>query len=141
MIFIVPKIKSITDVITNSSSETFLMSYAMREYEGVTNEEITWDKIYDMPYWWEEIVDYLKLDKNLLTNYKVSSDYYGYFYDKDKGKYYGYPLSEDWKIFVDIYKKEFETLIGMYIVDISNHYEDYEDARSEAKSYCECFIY
>ena len=141
MIFIVPKIKSITDVITNSSSETFLMSHAMEGYESVSNEEITWDKIYDMANWWEEIVDYLKLDKNLLTRYPVSYDDDAYYYDENKRKYCGYPSSEDWKIFVDIYKKEFETLIGMYIVDISDHYADFEDAVDEAGSYCKCFIY
>lgn len=120
-------IQSISDVITNSSSEVFLMRKSDAEYyEGLENtegcvniQEITWDWIINDGLWeWEMICEYLDIDKSIISRY----------YKPD-------PSKEDWLTFIDIYKDKIEKeLIGLYFVDIEDHFEDAYTVTDNARS-------
>lgn len=120
-------IQSISDVITNSSSEVFLMRKSDAEYyEGLENtggcvniQEITWDWIINDGLWeWEMICEYLDIDKSIISRY----------YKPD-------PSKEDWLTFIDIYKDKIEKeLIGLYFVDIEDHFEDAYIVTDNARS-------
>lgn len=116
------RIKSITDVVTNSSSEVFILqkddAHSLeRDYPFVNIYEITLDSIkgnswYSDLYSWaaktiDESIPYV--DENIDTN--------------------------EWKELVEKHKKAFETLANEYMeVDIEDHYEEWEDATDEARS-------
>lgn len=116
------KIKSITDVVTNSSSEVFILQKddahnLEKEYPFVDVYEMTLDGIkgnswFSDLYSWaaktiDESIPYV--DENMDT--------------------------DEWKKLVDNHKKAFETLASEYMeVDIEDHYAEWEDATDEARS-------
>lgn len=116
------KIKSITDVVTNSSSEVFILqkddAYSLeKDYPFVYVSELTLDSIkgnswFSDLYSWaaktiDEDVPYV--NENMDTN--------------------------EWKELVEKHKKTFETLADEYMeVEIEDHYEEWDDATDEARS-------
>lgn len=122
----ITKIQSISDVITNSSSEVFLMDKTSAEYyyhlEDTNNcvsiQEITWDWLINDGLWeWKMICEYLNIDKDIPGIYHESQT------RKGTGYWEG-PNEEDWITFLDIYADKIEKIIGLYFVDIEDHFED-----------------
>lgn len=64
------------------------------------------------------ICEYLDIDKSIISRY----------YKPD-------PSKEDWLTFIDIYKDKIEKeLIGLYFVDIEDHFEDAYTVTDNARS-------
>lgn len=113
------KIQSISDIITNSSSETFLMHKKdAKYYDGIpSNGCIRIDAIGEgwirNNYW----------DSDLICNFlNIKEDC---------------PSPEDWDTFVDLYiMPRIDEFDGIYFVEIEDHfadcYEVIEDARGDA---------
>ena len=129
MKLIINKIKSISDVITNSSSEVFVMCKSDAEYyDNLENTngcvditEITWDSLRDWYQGWsnelEMICDVCDIDKYDVIN-TATCDL----------------TEEDWNAFLDLYHDVIqEKLIGMYWVDIEDHFEDAIEVSDEAR--------
>lgn len=124
---IIGKIQSLSDVITNSSSEVFLMQEPEAEYydnlEGTYNciraDKITWDWLLSTGLWeWEMVCEFLNIDKSIIGEYQESQSYPG------SGWWNG-PVEEDWKAFLNMYKELIdEKLIGLYFVDIEDHFPE-----------------
>lgn len=119
---LITKIQSFSDVITNSSSTVFLMYETDAKYweEETPNDmcditEITHQWLLDNHWEWELIFDFLNLDKNLIS-YEKEGYYRNYWDDPD---------SETWQMWVDdnieLLK---EKVIGLYYVEIEDHFED-----------------
>lgn len=131
----ITKIQSFSDVITNSSSEVFLMSEANAEYYHnlentngcISIEKITWNWLENHSWEWQMVCDYLDIDKSLVGEYHESQTWKGYGYWRG-------PEEEDWFTFLDIYKDKIEEkLIGLYFVDIEDHFEDAYEVTEEAR--------
>lgn len=131
----ITKIQSFSDVITNSSSEVFLMSEANAEYYHnlentngcISIEEITWNWLENHSWEWQMVCDYLDIDKSLVGEYHESQTWKGY-------GYWSGPEEEDWLTFLDIYKDKIEEkIIGLYFVDIEDHFEDAYEVTEEAR--------
>lgn len=119
---LITKIQSFSDVITNSSSTVFLMYKTDAMYwEKETPDymcditEITHQWLLDNHWEWELIFDFLNLDKNLIS-YEKEGSYCNYWRDPD---------SETWQMWVDdnieLLK---EKVIGLYFVEIEDHFTD-----------------
>lgn len=133
---LITKIQSVSDVITNSSSEVFLMNEASAEYyyhledtQGcVSIQKITWDWLQNNGSWeWEMVCEYLDIDKNVIGEYHESQTWRGY-------GYWDGPEEEDWLTFLDIYKDKIEEkLIGLYFVDIEDHFPNAHEVSDNAR--------
>lgn len=119
---LITEIQSFSDVITNSSSTVFLMYEGDAKYwEKETPDdmcdiaEITYQWLLDNHWEWELIFDFLDLDKNLIS-YEREGYYRNYWEDPDP---------ETWQMWVDdnieLLK---EKIIGLYYVEIEDHFED-----------------
>lgn len=119
---LITNLQSYTDVITNSSSTVFIMHEMDAKYwEKETPDdmcditEITHQWLLDNHWEWELIFDFLNLDKNLIS-YEEEGSYRNYWRDPD---------SETWQLWVDdnieLLK---EKVIGLYYVEIEDHFED-----------------
>lgn len=114
------KIKSITDVITNSSSEIYILKKENAETLAENYPEV---ECYDIS------IDSLK-------EYGWSHDFYCYAADVD---YPGKMSDQEWKEFVEAHLEEFKKLEDCKEVYINGGIDDYEYAidfaRSELLSY------
>ena len=119
---LITKIQSFSNVITNSSSTVFLMHEMDAKYwEKATPDdmcditEITHQWLLDNHWEWELIFDFLNLDKYIIS-YEEQGYYRNYWRDPD---------SETWQMWVDdnieLLK---EKVIGLYYVEIEDHFED-----------------
>lgn len=119
---LITKIQSFSDVITNSSSTVFLMHEMDAKYwEKATPDdmcditEITYQWLLDNHWEWKLIFDFLNLDKYIIS-YEEQGYYRNYWRDPD---------SETWQMWVDdnieLLK---EKVIGLYYVEIEDHFED-----------------
>ena len=108
MKFITP-IQSFSDIITNSSSEVFLMNKENADYFDSMNNGcisiLLISSLDDIKFYWYY--------SDLLCNYL------GVTWDK---------LIED--------KSNWEKLIGLYIVNIEDHFENCDEVYGEARSSC-----
>lgn len=114
------KIKSITDVITNSSSEIYILK---KENAETLEENYPGVECYDIS------IDSLK-------EYGYPQDFYCYAADVD---YPGKMSDQEWKEFVEAHLEEFKKLEDCKEVYINGGIDDYEYAidfaRSELLSY------
>ncbi len=119
-------VQSISDIITNSSSEVFVMNKDNAEYydkledtnDCITINLIDMDWVRDNYDEWEMICRICNLDINELSS--CCNPYI------DK---------EIWDIFIDLHKKEIEEkLIGLYWVDVEDHFHDSYDVCDSARS-------
>lgn len=131
----ITKIQSFSDIITNSSSEVFLMNktnakyyYNLENTNGcISIEEITWDWLENHSWEWEMICEYLDIDKNIIGEYHESQIWKGY-------GYWSGPEEENWLTFLNIYKDKIEEkIIGLYFVDIEDHFENAYEVTEEAR--------
>lgn len=117
------KVQSISDIITNSSSEVFLMNRknAMEHFEG-EHSEID--------------VDYISLGSLWSGDYawiQEESDLELPFYDYEK-------YDGDFQKFVEDNRDKLEILESYAIVDISNHmdYDLFQEFKDEAYNFSKC---
>lgn len=130
---LITKIQSISDLITNSSSEVFLMHsedadyYANLDTGGCVDiYKITWDWLEANTYEWEMVCSYLNIDYNLVSTFH--DGYYGYWET---------PTKEKWEEFLNMYKDLIdENLIGLYFVEIEDHFPDAYEITEEARGDC-----
>ena len=117
------KILSVSDVITNSSSEVFVLE-DVSDFEDVSNcisiNEITYGFIINA-FEEEMVFDLLGYDMD---------DYFGSNCSwEDKEKLF--------KIFCEEHSKEIEEkIIGKYFVDIEDHFPDWEEYTDLAREQC-----
>ena len=136
---VITKIQSFSDIITNSSSEVFLMRESDAKYydnlentEGcVRVSEITWNWLLNEGLWeWEMVCEFLYIDKSTIGEYEECQTYSGY------GWWDG-PTEEDWNTFLDMYKELIdEKLIGLYFVDIEDHFPEAYEVTENARHDC-----
>lgn len=116
----ITKIQSISDLITNSSSEVFVMDSASAHYydsiDGcISIREIDEDWVRNEGQYEHELIcSVCGLDA------------------KELGMFEWEPDDEIWDMFLELHWKEIkEKLVGLYFVDIEDHFEDaYEVSRS-----------
>ena len=130
----ISEIQSFSDIITNSSSEVFLMRENDAEYYNSLSADgcISIERINEewlsqnLRYNWELIFEYLNFDKKLVSEYKqwCKHSYSGYW---------DYPDEGILDLFMEEHKEEFGTLVGLYIVDIEDHFEDACDVLDNAR--------
>nr|DAW84591.1 MAG TPA: hypothetical protein [Caudoviricetes sp.] len=114
------KIQSVSDIITNSSSETFIMTKGDAEYYDnldtggcVSIYELTKENIENNFYDVELICDYLDLDLD-------GADLWN---------------SDDCKAALELYVyPNLDKLEGLYVVDIEDHFADAYDVLCDARS-------
>lgn len=120
----ITKILSISDVITNSSSEVFVMSTHNAMYyknlEGTNGcvrvEPIDWDWVIRNEEC-DAVCDLCHLDVTEVLS---------------PGKWY--PDSDEWETFCNKHKKEIkDNIIGLYWVDIEDHFEGAYDVTENAR--------
>ena len=130
MKIILGKIKSISDVITNSSSEVFVMCksaakyyYNLEDTNGCINiHEITWDDLREnwcrqWRYELEMICDICDININDIINTATCD-----------------MTEDDWNAFLELYHDVIQDkLIGLYWVDIEDHFEDAIEVSDEAR--------
>lgn len=120
MKIILGKIKSISDVITNSSSEVFVMCKSAAKY--YYNLEITWDDLREnwcrrWCYELEMICDICDININDIINTATCD-----------------MTEDDWNAFLELYHDVIQDkLIGLYWVDIEDHFEDAIEVSDEAR--------
>lgn len=116
------KIKSITDVVTNSSSEVFILqkddAYNLeKDYPFVDVYEMTLKSIKDNT-WFSDLYSWAAktIDESIpYVDENIDTD--------------------EWERLVEEHREAFETLSSEYMeVDIEDHYEEWEDATDEARS-------
>ncbi len=122
-------IKNITDVITNSSSEVFVMNEDNALYydrledtlDCISIEEINWDWIENQGYYEQSMVIDMCVSK-LTDEERLNQDKWGDF-DRD-----------DWEVFIEEHRTDIEkNLIGKYWVDIEDHFEDAYEVTENAR--------
>lgn len=134
----ISKIQSISDIVTNSSSEVFLMSegdanyYDSLENTGncIHTEKIDWDWLEGRGLdEWEMICEFLDIDKGEISTYRESNNSW-WFYG-----YWETPNKETWEAFLYSHKDEIEEkLIGLYLVEIEDHFKNVCDVLDSARS-------
>ena len=134
MKIILDKIKSISDVITNSSSEVFVMCKTDAEYydrlkgtNGCVNiHEITWDWLKEEGSdEWKMVCTTCNIDDGIFKDYVVNTDY---------GCRYMSVSQDDWEAFLELYHDVIQDkLIGFYWVDIEDHFEDAIEVSDDAR--------
>ena len=128
------KVLSISDVITNSSSEVFIMKKEDAEYyrrfenECISIEPISYNWILTGDEY-EAIIDLCNLDKSevhtFVENPTGEHIWYDELYNGKWGSWYD-PSKEDWEAFCERHKEEIMELVNqdLYFVDIEDHFED-----------------
>ena len=130
------KILSISDVITNSSSEVFVLSdiESIKDYddlegfdECVDIQKIDWDFV--LYYEYEMTVDICGLDKSeIFTFVENKNKEHNWWDDVYNGKFghWEEPNNSDWKAFCEKHKDEIQKVIDqdLYFVSIEDHFED-----------------
>lgn len=127
-------IKSISNAITNSSSEVFVMCKTDAEYydrlkgtNGCVNiHEITWDWLKEEGSdEWKMVCTTCNIDDGIFKDYVVDTDY---------GCWYNSVQQDEWEAFLELYKDAIQKyLIGFYWVDIEDHFEDAIEVSDEAR--------
>lgn len=131
---IITKIQSISDLITNSSSEVFVMYKQDAEYYEdldtggcVDITPITMDWLHS---WygrgeWEMLCSICNLDPKEIRGPYHSGTYYSYYSDPDE---------ETWNSFLELHKDVIEERIkDLYWVDIEDHFPDAADVNDSAR--------
>lgn len=128
---LITKVKSVSDVITNSSSEVFVMTRENADYYTELEGTCGCISAFEIDWGWlekegrhevEMICDVIDVDIKELESET-------FYYVRDEKWYFagwhGSPTDEDWKTFLEKHKDVIEKkLIGMYWVDIEDHFED-----------------
>ena len=131
MKIILGKIKSISDIITNSSSEVFVMRKTDAEYYykwngGVAIHEITWDWLKEEGRGeWKMVCTICNIDDGIFKDYVVNTD---------DGCWYHSVQQDEWEAFLELYKDAIQKyLIGFYWVDIAAYFANEIEASDEAR--------
>lgn len=118
---LITKLQSYTDVITNSSSTVFIMHESDAKFyekdtpEGCcTIERIDKQWLYDNKWEWELVFDFLNIDKNIISTH-VKEKWYSYWRD---------PSEKDWRAWLELNEDTIQPILGLYYVDIEDHFED-----------------
>lgn len=115
------KIQSISDIITNSSSETFLMN----ERDANHYDSLDADGCISV---------YMVTEKWIRNNYWEADLICGYL---DIEEPYDCLSYEDWQAFVDLYiLPRMDELERLYVVDIEDHFSGCEDVLGDARGDC-----
>ena len=128
------KILSISDVITNSSSEVFIMNKEDADYYRkfdngcISIEPINYTWITESDEY-ESIIELCDLDKSEVFTFVENQDGKHHWYDDQyKGKWGSWddPSREDWEAFCDLHKEAIMNLVNrdLYFVEIEDHFED-----------------
>lgn len=141
----ITKILSISDVITNSSSEVFVMTEGnAKYYDNLENtdgcisiEPIDFDWIL---HGWEHelVIDMCELDKSevftFVENQTDKDHWWDDFYNGKRG-HWTEPSREDWETFCELHKDEIMKLVdkNLYFVDIEDHFADACDVTENAR--------
>lgn len=141
----ITKILSISDVITNSSSEVFVMSESNAAYyDNLENtdgciyiEAIDWNWIVN-GYEHELVIDLCNLDKSEVYTFVENQTSEHDWWDKEYNGKYGYwkePDQVDWKVFCELHKDAIMDLVNknLYFVSIEDHFEDAYDVTEDAR--------
>lgn len=144
------KIINWSDVITNSSSEVFVMTeYDAEYYNNLENTEGCVN-VYLMDLDWilegwepEAIINICNLDKSEVFTFVENPTDKNYWWEdiyKGKKGYWENPTPEDWKTFCELHKDAINDLINkrLYFVDIEDHFEN---AYSVIESARECALW
>lgn len=127
------KIQSVSDIITNSSSEVFIMEHSLaksieNDYntECITVNEITYDMLLQNT-WDYEIYTTLLVKLGI-----ISWDECNYCggYTENKEKFHNIVVSHEAEIKKALTENEYA------LIDIEDHFADWEDASDDAHSYC-----
>lgn len=116
----ITSIQSFSDVITNSSSEVFLMhssdvGYYKKEGENTSCIET----------WYIKDLDWIKENGEIFDT--LLTDYLNIYYDYHK---------DNWNDIVNQYSEEFSKLIGLHIVEIEDHFGNWEEVNDDAHNRC-----
>lgn len=136
------KILSISDVITNSSSEVFVLQYPLTldsedENSCISNKKIDWDFILDEDEY-NMVVDICNLDKSevftFVENQTNKSNYWDITYNGKLGHWED-PNQEDWITFCELHKKEIQELVDndLYFVEIEDHFDNCYDIMNNTR--------
>lgn len=116
---IITKIQSFSDIITNSSSEVFLMTT-------------------------DNAMDFLNRPGEISLNYTITSldsinrwdlDLYSGVCQLPDFETWGC-TKEQWEQYLEDNKEELSKLIGYSVIDIEDHYADWEDDSDDARDLC-----
>lgn len=127
------KIQSVSDIITNSSSEVFIMENSLarsieNDYntECITVDGITYETLLQNTY------DYEIYTTLLVKLGIISWDECNYCggYTENKEKFHNIVVSREAEIKKALTENEYA------LVDIEDHFTDWEDASDDAHSYC-----
>lgn len=115
------KIQSISDIITNSSSETFLMSKCDADYYDSLDAD--------------GCISVYKVNEEWIrNNYWEAVLICGYLDIEESFDYLNY---EDWQAFIDLYiLPRMDELEGLYVVDIEDHFSNCGDVLDDAIGDC-----
>lgn len=132
MNFIFDKIGSISDVITNSSSEVFVMNRTDADsynrlpqtFGNIEVTEIGWSFLNELNYEWQMVCTVCDIDDTIIRGHPIKTLY---------GERYASPALEDWQAFLELYHDIIqEKLIGKYYVRICNHFDSAMDVIESA---------
>lgn len=142
----ITKILSISDVITNSSSEVFVMPKSDAAYYNnledtdgcIYIEAIDWNWIVNS-HEYEPIIYLCNLDKSeVFTFIENQTAKREWWWDEEYNGKYGHwvePNQEDWKVFCELHKDAIMDLVNknLYFVSIEDHFEDAYDVIENAR--------
>ena len=137
------KILSISDVITNSSSEVFIMNKDdVDYYRSFDNGCISIEPI---SYTWilksgeyDAIIDLCNFDKSEVYTFEENpTEEHNWYDDQYNGKWGSWykPSREDWEDFCARHKEDIMKVVNqdLYFVDIEDHFEDAYDVIESAR--------
>ncbi len=126
----ITKIQSYTDVITNSSSTVFIMTEANAKFyeEDVPNdccltELIDKQWLMDHVWEWQLVFDFLDIDKTIIST----------LIENKWGSYWDNVSEEDWHAWLELNEETIKPILGLYWVDIEDHFEDAYDYTESAR--------
>lgn len=130
------KIQSVSDIITNSSSEVFIMENSLArslesDYnnECISVDEITYDTLLQNT-WDYEIYTTLLVKLGIVSWDECDYGNKWQTYTEDKEKFHNIVVSHEAEIKKALTENEYA------LVDIEDHFTDWEDASDDAHSYC-----